>query len=259
LRKALGVVGLFFLFWISCKESKTNSLVIATAANVQFAMEDLVQAFKTETGIPTSIILGSSGKLTAQIQEGAPFDLLVSANMLYPETLYAKGFCQAPPKIYAYGQLVLWTIQPDLTPSMEMLHHPSVQHIALANPKTAPYGMAAMQVLDHFQISDPIKKKLVYGESISQTNQFITSGAATLGFTALSVVRSPKMKNTGQWTKLPSTSYQPIEQGVALLKNGKNPKAAKAFFDFLYSDTAVDILKSYGYSQPLSPQNTSYD
>jgi molybdate transport system substrate-binding protein len=259
LRKILGIISLFCLLWISCEESKSNSLVIATAANVQFAMEDLVQAFETETGTATSIILGSSGKLTAQIQEGAPFDLLVSANMLYPTTLHTKGFCTIPPKIYAYGQLVLWTTQPGLTPSMDILDHASIRHIALANPKTAPYGVAAMEVIDHFQLGDPVKKKLVFGESISQTNQFITSGAANLGFTALSVVRSPKMKNTGQWTSIPSSAHRPIEQGVALLKNGNNPTAARAFFDFLSSETAVAILKSYGYAQAVIPQTTPYD
>jgi len=228
--------------------SREDTLVIAAAANTQFAIRELTHAFEQKTGISSNLVISSSGKLTAQIKEGAPYHLFVSANMKYPEELYQSGLCVQKPKVYAYGQLVLWTHQKNDQLSMESLQADAVRHIAIANPKTAPYGEAAVEVLNHYGIFAAVQDKLVYGESISQTNQFILSGTADLGFTAQSVVMSPELLGKGTWIKLDTAGYSPIKQGVVVLKKRKEKiEDAQQFYDFLDTPSATQILKKYGY------------
>lgn len=239
---------LLTLFAGCSKQESGPKVVIAAAANMQFAMEELVAAFTAESGIACEVVISSSGKLTAQIQAGAPFDVFVSADRKYPESLYEAGLTMGPPAIYAFGQLVLWSISQHSPPALDQLAIQTVEHIAMANPKTAPYGQAAAQVLAANQLSETLGEKLVYGESIAQTNQFIISGAAEVGFTALAVVQSPALKDSGQWTLIPRELYQPIEQGVVVLKrNGQAEAAALAFADFLLSTPAKEILDTFGY------------
>lgn len=244
---------LFFLFLIilsffSCEQQNNLSLNIATAANMQFAMAEIVPAFTKETGIDCNIILSSSGKLTAQIKAAAPFDVFLSADMKFPNELYQSGFCLDPPKIYAYGNLVLMTTDTTIAPSIASLSSKTTKRIALANPKTAPYGAAAMEAIKHYELFQDIEHKLVYGESLAQTNQFIFSQAVQLGFTAKSVVLSSALKTKVRWTSLDSSSYRPIEQGVVLLNNRTQlSKEAKQFYDFLFSAKSKAILQSYGY------------
>ncbi|MBI9064975.1 MAG: molybdate ABC transporter substrate-binding protein [Marinilabiliaceae bacterium] len=231
-----------------CVNKPSEKLMIATAANMRFAMTSLVEAFSAETGISCETIVSSSGKLTAQIAQGAPFDLFVSADMKYPEELYRLGLTSAPPKIYAYGKLVLWCAHDDVEPSLAILKDESIQRIAIANPKTAPYGRAAMEVINHDFYSEQIKDKLVYGESISQTSQFIISGAASIGFTAKSVVLSPEIIGKGQWYEIDNSLYSPIEQGVVVLN--QNPEmidVAQQFKRFLFSAKGQKTLIQYGY------------
>ncbi|MEO1263322.1 MAG: molybdate ABC transporter substrate-binding protein [Bacteroidota bacterium] len=236
------------LFSLSCQQRQQSKLTIAAAANLQFAMKDLVYSFTETTGVQCEAILGSSGKLTAQIMEGAPFDLFVSADMKYPTALNQKGFSLSPPAVYAYGKLVLWSMVGHIRPSIEILTSDSIEHIALANPKTAPYGQAAIEVLKHYNIQGQTENKLVYGESIAQTNQFITSEAAECGFTAKSVVLSEVMKGKGQWIELDPAIYSPITQGVVILKDSKKVKEARQFFDFLFSEKGKNILEKFGYA-----------
>lgn len=227
----------------------TPPITIAVAANMQFAMQELTHNFTKETGIQCNLVISSSGKLTAQIKQGAPYDLFVSADMKYPDVLHKEGFALQKPKIYAYGKLVLWSLDKSIKPGLSVLKSSIVKHIACANPKTAPYGVATIQVLKHNKIYNSIKSKLVYGESISQTNQFIISKSAQIGFTAKSVVLSPEMKGKGQWIELNPSSYAPIAQGVVILKQDHvEEAAAKRFYNFLFSAEAKKILKSFGYS-----------
>jgi len=231
-----------------CVNKPSEKLMIATAANMRFAMTSLVEAFTAETGISCETVVSSSGKLTAQIAQGAPFDLFVSADMKYPDELYRQGLTITPPKVYAYGKLVLWCAHDDVEPSLVILNDDSVQRIAIANPKTAPYGRAAMEVINHDFHSEQITHKLVYGESISQTSQFIISGAASIGFTAKSVVLSPEIIGKGQWHEIDTSLYSPIEQGVVVLN--QNPKMiddAQQFKLFLFSENGQKILMRYGY------------
>ncbi len=235
------------LFSLGCKKNNTNKIAIATAANMQFAMKELSQAFTKQSGIKCDIIVSSSGKLTAQIKEGAPYDLFVSADMKYPEDLYQSGFTTQKPEIYAYGKLVLWSIEEDLKPNIDQLSDEQIKYIAIANPKTAPYGQAAVDVLNYYNIFEKVENKLVYGESISQTNQFIISGSANVGFTAKSVVLSPKVEGKGQWTAIDENSYTPIAQGVVILKKDNPSEKAEKFYSFLFSERSKEILENFGY------------
>ncbi len=211
-------------------------------------MDDIVQVFEQSTGTPCDLIIGSSGKLTAQIREGAPYHLFVSADLSYPEKLYRDGLSYEKPVVYAKGKLVLWCMDRSGVRSVADLRDESIKYIAMANAQLAPYGLAAEQVLSYYGMLDQVSTKLVFGESISQTNQFILSGAADAGFTAKSVVMSPQLQNKGRWIELPDKSYDPIEQGVIILK--RNPDRlsdARKFYQFLLSDEAKNILSKYGY------------
>ncbi len=239
------------LFLSACSDQNELKLNIAAAANVRFALEEIVASFESETGISSNIISGSSGKLTAQIKEGAAYDIFISADLKYPQFLKSEQLAIGNTKIYALGKLVLWSASARKAIAIDQLSNESIRHIALANPKTAPYGLAGEQALVASNMKDVITDKLVFGESISQTNQFIISGAADIGFTALSVVKSPQLSNVGQYSIVNDTLYDEIRQGVISLKNGKASQDDKtAFIDFLVSDKARKILSNYGYQFP---------
>jgi len=236
---------------ISSNTPEQTTVTVAVAANFRFAMEELNQEFKKETGIDIKTVISSSGKLTAQIKNGAPFDVFLSANMKYPETLYREGHTTTKPKVYAYGSLVLWTLKDlDLSKGINALSDKKVQKIAIANPKNAPYGIAAINALNYYKIYKKIKPKLVYGESISQTNLYVASGTADAGLTAKSVVLSPKMKDKGKWIEIDKSACKPIAQGIIILKHKKGNKysASQKFYNFLFSHKAREILKKNGYS-----------
>ena len=228
-----------------------NKLTVAAAANVQFVMNELVKDFDSSASIKTDIILNSSGKLTAQIKEGAPYDVFVSADIKYPQELYKSGYAIDSPKVYANGLLVLWTTQTGIKPlaDLSVLTSDAIRKIAIANPQTAPYGEASVEAMNYYKVYDKVKDKLVYGESISQTNQYITSGSVDIGFTAKSIVLADEMKGKGTWIDVDRESYQPIQQGAVILKHGNetNRDATKKFYDYLYSEKAKTILKRYGY------------
>lgn len=239
---------LVFLF-ISCSSKNKNYISIATAANMQFAMKELSENFTQKTGINCEIMVSSSGKLTAQIKEGAPYDIFVSADMKYPNNLYNAGFTKTKPVIYGYGKLVLWTLFDSIKPSFKILQNKNIKHIAVANPKTAPYGKATYQLLQKKTILSLLEPKFVFGESIAQTNQFITTKSAEIGFTAKSVVVAPQTKGKGNWIEVNEEFYTPISQGIVLLKNGSgNKNHTQQFYNFILSDEGKNILSKFGYS-----------
>lgn len=246
--------GLFLLLAGGCqskgKKADPNALSVAVAANVQFAMKELGAQFEKETGIEVETILGSSGKLAAQIRQGAPYDLFISADRKYPAYLYEEGKAAEPPKTYAYGTLVLWTLRDlDISRGMDLLSDPAVHKIGLPNPQTAPYGEQALRVLEYFGLADSLRSKLVFGESIAQANQYILSGVCEIGFTAQSVVMAPELKGKGRWIELDKNAYEPIAQGVVITKYGleNHPEASRRFFDFLFSPKGKAIFEKFGY------------
>ncbi|SHJ22591.1 molybdate transport system substrate-binding protein [Arenibacter nanhaiticus] len=237
----------FWLLFLGCSQKESDKLRIATAANMQFAMKAIVEKYTQKTGVDCELIIGSSGKLTSQIVGGAPYDIFLAANMKYPEAVYNSGLALNAPKVYASGKLVLWSMEPNIAVNITSLNSPEITNIALANPKTAPYGVAAAEVLQHYGLLEALSDKLVYGESIAQTNQFITSKAVQIGFTSLSAVLSPTVKDKGSWMALAPELYTPIHQGVVLVKQAKDPKKAQEFYNYLFSSEAKEILKEFGY------------
>ena len=214
----------------------------------------LAEEFTNQTGTPCEVIISSSGKLTAQILQGAPYDVFLSADMKYPEQLIEAGKALNDVRVYAKGKLILWTTKAEinldtLINANTLLRSPGIRHVALANPKTAPYGRAAMEVLEHYGLTELLSNKLVYGESIAQTNQFVTTQAAELGFTTKSVIYAPDLQDRGRYLEIPDNIYQPIEQGaIILLTHPAQKDKANAFLDFLQSSEAKQILTNFGYS-----------
>ncbi|BDY12921.1 molybdate ABC transporter substrate-binding protein [Hydrogenimonas cancrithermarum] len=244
---------LLFLVSLAAMGAVAEEITVATAANVQFAMAELQKTFEKETGITVRTVISSSGKLTAQIKSGAPFDLFLSANMKYPEYLRKHGFAVTEPRVYAYGSLVIWTLKPiDTKAGLKSLTNPAAERIAIPNPKNAPYGIQALKAMQNAGVYDAVKSKLIYAESVSQTNQYIVSKAADIGMTAKSVVLSPKVAGKGSFVDVDPALYSPIQQGVVILKHGEknHPNAVRAFYDFLFSPQGRKIFKTYGYITP---------
>lgn len=257
LRNGIMACFLGIVLW-SCNSGgapdNTPLLRVAVAANVQFAMEEMATRYAKETGDSVEIVISSSGKLTTQIQQGAPFDLFISADTAYPEALVAAGRAHGNPRVYAYGKLVLWTTRAALADSLDIavLRDSRVKKIAIANPRTAPYGAQSVRVLTQLGLLDTLTEKLVYGESIAQTNQYIQSGACEAGFTALSVVMAPMLRGQGWWVALDPGWYEPIAQSAVITRYGyeEHPEASERFFAWLYSESGRDILARYGYQLP---------
>jgi len=228
-----------------------TKITIAVAANMQYTIEALKTEFNKTDKTEIDIVLGASGKLTQQIIQSAPFDIFISADTAFPKKIADTGFAAEQPKVYAQGVLVLWSTKPGIKSVKDLifLRSDSVRHIAIANPKTAPYGAAAEFILKKYNLYDKVSSKLVTGESITQTSQFIATQAADIGFTAKSIVISDEMKNKGKWVELNRNDYPPIKQGAVLLKYGQQNHAAEAkkFYDFLFSEKAKAIYKKFGY------------
>jgi len=238
----------FFLF-TSCKKQKEDTLNIAVASNMQFAIEELVTEFSKQTGIETVFITGSSGKLTAQIKQGAPYHVFLSADMKYPYSIYNDKLTVDKPQVYALGNLILWTNTPTVIPSLKLLKSLEPHQIAIANPRTAPYGKATIEVLIKHNLYKDLKEQLVYSESIAQVNQFISSKACKVGFTNKSIVFKNTSIKKNTWINIPKGDYTPIKQGIIVLnKSKKEIKRALLFRDYLISPKGQQILLKYGYS-----------
>jgi molybdate transport system substrate-binding protein len=228
-----------------------SKLTVAVAANMQYTMQELVTEFNKTDKTKIDVVPGASGKLTQQIQNGAPFDIFISADKEYPQKLAGNKFTLEPPKVYAQGLLVLWSAKPNIQPTrdLKLLLGANIRSIAIANPQTAPYGSAAEFILKKYAMYDKVSSKLVTGESVSQTSQFIATQNADIGFTAKSIVISAEMKGKGKWVELNAADYPPIEQSAALLKHAQqnNLTAARKFYNFLYSAKAKAIYIKFGY------------
>ena len=227
---------------------------IAVAANVSYAIEDLKKEFnKTYPDTKINVTLASSGKLTAQIKNGAPYQLFMAANMKYPESLYVDKIAITEPIVYAQGSLAyLSSKAQDFSQGINIVSNEKIKKIAIANPKTAPYGKATLEALTNAKLQDIAKDKFVYAESISQTVSYAIT-AADIGFIAKSSLYSPKMiqyKEGIHWAEVDPTLYTPINQGIVILNNAKENVEVKAFYDFMLSQNAKDIMKEYGYLVP---------
>lgn len=251
---AVSVVGL-----CSTAVSAGEELAVAAASDLNFAFKEIVAEFERATGVRVRLSLGSSGNFFSQIQNGAPFDLYFSADIRYPQKLIESGHA-VPGSLYRYavGRVVVWV--PMKSPlaveklGLEALLDPSIRKIAIANPKHAPYGRAAVVAMEHFKIYDRVKDKLVFGENISQAAQFVESGAADIGIIALSLALAPSMRAAGKFWAIPSEAHPPLEQGAVILNSSNNHNAASTFLEFLKGTEGQDIMRRYGFTLPAGTQ-----
>lgn len=244
---------LFASLFLSTAIANAQTITVAAAANLKFALDDIALAFTKESGIDVKIITGASGKLTQQILSGAPFDAFLSADIEYPTKLSNAGLTLDPPKVYAYGSLVLWSNTGiDLSKGMAIINDISVKKIAIANPKTAPYGIEAMNVLNYYRLTESTLPKIINAESISQVGAYVSTKSVDVGFIAKSIVVSPEMKNIGRWIEINPKSYHVIDQAMVGLKSGStdNQIATQKFLRFMSSNKARSILKTNGYILP---------
>lgn len=245
------------LSWFLCLSmvglpARAESINVAAAADLSFALREITAAFEHETGNQVHLTLGSSGNLYAQILNGAPFDVFLSADMDFPKQLETKGYA-VPGSAFAYGlgALALWvpkqsTIKLEKI-GMQALLDDRVKKVAIANPEHAPYGRAAVAAMESAKVYDRIRPKLVLGENVSQAAQFVQSGAAQIGIIALSVAASAPMRESGRYWIVPADLYPLLEQGAVLLKHGG--PAAKEFYQWLHDSETQQILFKYGFAQ----------
>jgi len=233
-----------------------RTVSIAAAADLKFALDEIVREFgKRNTGIRINVVYGSSGNFFSQLANEAPFDVFLSADLDYPKKLAQQGVTlQDSEFTYAVGRIALWV--PTGSPieveklGMSALKHASVVHIAIANPEHAPYGRAAEAAMRSTGIYESVKAKLVYGENVAQTLQFVQSGNAEIGIVALSLAVSPAVRKQGRFCEAPMESYPRMEQGGVILKWAKDLEAARALRAFLMESEGRAILKKFGFSQP---------
>jgi len=231
-----------------------NKITIAVAANVSYAINDLKKEFnKLYPNIKVKVILGGTGKLVAQIKHKAPYDILMAANMMYPQKLFESGDAVTRPIVYAQGSLAYLTSKElDLSEGIALIKNKNIKKIAIANPKTAPYGIATVEALKNAKLYEEVKSKFVYGESISQTVTYATR-ATDIGFIAKSALFSPKMahfKKDIHWKEVDTKLYTPIDQGIVLLKHGEKNAEASAFYAFVLGKRAGEIFEAFGYEVP---------
>jgi molybdate transport system substrate-binding protein len=232
-----------------------QQLRIAAAADLKFAMAELLEEFEKGGAAKVDASYGSSGNFFSQIENGAPFDLFFSADAEYPKKLEAAGMTEPGTLFqYALGRIVIWAPSDNRLNAAgegwKVLLDDRVKKIAIANPEHSPYGRAALSALKAAGIYEQVKPKLVYGENISQAAQFVQSGNAQAGIVALSLALSPAMKNGDRWD-VPPNMHPPIEQTAVILKGAKNKPAAHAFLEFVKSSTGREILQRYGLVVPV--------
>jgi molybdate transport system substrate-binding protein len=221
---------------------------IAVAANFTDATRQIVPLFEQATGHKAKVSFGSTGKLYAQIEHGAPFEVFLAADTKRPVRAEKAGLAVAGTRfVYAKGKLVLWASKPDLFSDAEaFLKAGDFNRLAMANPKTAPYGLAAQQVMAHLGLWTQLAPRMVRGDSIAQTFQFAVTGNADAGFVAYSQVKGWKGEAGTEWV-IPADYYAPIEQSAVLLTKGADNPAAQAFLDFLKGDAAKAVIEGFGY------------
>ncbi len=226
-----------------------GEVTVAVAANFAAPLQAIAAILEKTTGHKANIVAGATGRFYAQIKNGAPFDVFLSADNETPEKLEKEGFAVPGSRFtYAKGKLVLWSAEPALVDTQgQILKTGDFRKIALAQPKVAPYGAAAMEAITQLGLAGRLGPRLVLGESIGQTFGFVSTGNAELGFVAMSqVLEGGKLKSGSMWA-VPTTLYQPIVQDAIVLTRGKDKPAAVALVTLLKSDRVKDLIRSYGY------------
>jgi molybdate transport system substrate-binding protein len=235
--------------------AQSRELNVAAAADLSVALQEIAAGYEKTTGVVVKLSFGASGALTQQIENGAPFDVFLSADMDYPRQLIAKGNADGSTLFrYAVGQLVLWV--PAASPidveqkRIDALLDPSVRKISIANPEHAPYGRAAVATLKHYNVYEKVSSELVLGESISQAAQFVESGNAQIGFVALAHASAPAMQGKGKYWIVPDNAHPPLDQGAIVIANSPHPQEAADFVRYLKGPETAAVLQHYGFKLP---------
>jgi molybdate transport system substrate-binding protein len=249
------VLLIFFLICFSHIVYAKEKILVAAASDLNFAMNAICRDFeKLHPGIKAEVSYGSSGNFFAQIKQGAPYDIFFSADASYPALLENEGFAvKGQRQLYAIGKIVLWIPKKSaLNPQkgLNLVLEPELKKLAIANPKHAPYGRAAEESLRYYGLLDKVQDKLVFGENISQTAQFVQTGSADAGIIAMSLAVSPSMADSGNYWIIPAESYSRLEQGYAVLQRGKSKSSVKTFLEFVQGKNGERILSDYGFILP---------
>jgi molybdate transport system substrate-binding protein len=236
--------------------SQVEEITVAAAADLQFAFTDIANLYEQQTGQKVTLVFGSTGQLVQQIENGAPFDLVAAANISYVDQLVDHGLAiRESAALYARGRIVLAVnrkagVQAE---KLEDLLSEKIQHIAIANPEHAPYGLAAKQALQTLGLWDQLQSKLVYGENVRQALQFVQTGDAEAGIISLSVANVPEIT----YTLIDETLHKPLDQALAILTASKNPKLAGDFIAFINGEYGRPIMRQYGFLLPDEISNLS--
>jgi molybdate transport system substrate-binding protein len=235
-----------------------QTLAVAAASDLHSALPAIAAQFEKETGHKVALTFGSSGNFFTQIQNGAPFDVMMSADIEYPRQLERTGLAERGSLYeYATGRIVLWTRNDsgiDLGGGLSVLASAGVRRIAIANPDHAPYGRAAVAAIRREQLYDRVKDKFVLGENISQAAQFVESGNAGVGVLALSLALAPALKRAGHFVEIPVSFYPAIAQAAVVVAASKQKDVARQFIAFLNTPESVRVLRSFGFTPPQAPR-----
>jgi molybdate transport system substrate-binding protein len=253
IRRIGRLISPLLFFALTGVSAQSAELRVAAASDLSFVLPEIVAGFEKQSGAQVKPSLGSSGNFAAQIQNGAPFDVFMAADISYPRKLIEAGFADAGTLFtYGSGRIVVWvpkTSKLDFErEGLRALANGHVSKIAIANPQHAPYGRAAVAALTHERIYEPLKPKLVLGENVSQAAQFVQSGNADAGIVALSLVLAPGMSDKGKYWVVPTHSYPPLEQAAVVMKSSTQPQLARAFIEYLGSPAAKELLRRYGFA-----------
>lgn len=237
---------------ITCFMAHAEKITIAAAADLKFAMDDLVTTFnKANAADKVDVTYGSSGKFNTQIQQGAPYDMFFSADIAFPRELLKAGLAASDVKPYAIGRIVLWSATQDASKmSLASLADPKITRVAIANPKHAPYGKRAEEALRAAGVWETVQTKLVFGENISQTAQFALTGNAQVAVVALSLAVHPELAGKGGYWLIPDNLHQPLEQGFIITKRAETSALAKRFAEYMASKPARTVMSKYGFVLP---------
>jgi molybdate transport system substrate-binding protein len=235
----------------------TEEIRIAAAADLKFAMDEIVAAFKqAHPADRIEAVYGSAGKFFTQIQQGAPYDLYFSADIAFPRALAEKGLAGSPITPYAIGRIVLWSADLDASAmTLDSLADPKIARIAIANPKHAPYGRRAEEAMRAAGVWDKITPKLVLGEDMIQVSQFIQTGNAPIGIISLSFALNPELARRGGYWLIPDSLHEPLEQAFMITKRAEDNALAKAFADYMQTPPARKIMTAYGFVLPGDTRN----
>ena len=232
------------------------ALTVAAASDLRFALDAVLEPFRAaHPAARVDVVYGSSGKLATQIRQGAPFDIFFAADRAYAQALHDAGLTAGPPWLYAIGRLALWSTDANLgrLPLAQLVRHPALKRLAIANPEHAPYGQRAIEALRSQGLLDAVQARLVLGDNVSQAAQFVQTGAAQAGIIAASLVLSPALAGQGAWTLLPESWHTPLEQAYVLTRRAAALRLAADFLRHLGRPESLALMQRFGFALPAAP------